>query len=68
MNFRLNRIIKLQAVLTILLTIPMIVSGLYGMNVDLPLQNEGSAFAIIVIGTVLVDVFVLFAMWKRKIL
>lgn len=68
MDLKLNRTMKLLAVLTILLTIPMIISGMYGMNVDLPFQGEGAAFGAIVITTLVLDGLALFVMWKRKIL
>lgn len=40
----LNFTIRTLTALTIILTIPTIVSSLYGMNVDLPLQNHPYAF------------------------
>ena len=50
----LNNRIKTLTVLTILLTIPTIISSLYGMNVPLPFQDErwaiGLVLALIVLG------------------
>ncbi|MCS7092642.1 MAG: magnesium transporter CorA family protein [Patescibacteria group bacterium] len=48
---QLNRIIKIFTVFTVILTIPMIISGLYGMNIALPLQEHPQAFAIVVTAT-----------------
>lgn len=41
MDTRLNETIRLLTVITLALTIPTMLAGLYGMNVDLP-GNEGS--------------------------
>ena len=43
----LNNRIKTLTVLTILLTIPTIISSLYGMNVELPLADYPHAFTVI---------------------
>jgi magnesium transporter len=51
MTNNLNNVIKLFTALTIILTIPTIVSSIYGMNVNLPLANQDNAF-LIVIGTI----------------
>ena len=47
MTNNLNRVIKLFTSLTVLLTLPTIIASIYGMNVDLPLENEPGAFLII---------------------
>lgn len=47
MTNNLNRVIKLLAGLTIVLTIPTIIVNLYGMNVPLPFQDSPHAFWII---------------------
>lgn len=43
----LNNRIKTLTVLTILLTVPTIVSSLFGMNVDLPFAEESYGFALV---------------------
>lgn len=56
----LNNRIKTLTVLTILLTIPTVISSLYGMNVPLPMANSSYAFEFviaIVIGTVSLGVW-----------
>ena len=50
----LNNRIKTMTVLPILLTIPTIVSSLYGMNVPLPLQDQPLAFAFVLMVVVFV--------------
>ena len=61
----LNRIMKFLAGFTIILTIPNIISGIYGMNVALPFQNNPSAFIFILL---LVSVLTLVSLYifKRK--
>ena len=62
----LNNRIKTLTVLTILLTIPTIISSLYGMNVDLPLMQADYAFWL-VIGLITVTVgFVLWLFRKNE--
>jgi magnesium transporter len=48
----LNVVMKFLAAATVILTIPMIVASLYGMNVALPLQGAPHAF----IGTIVASV------------
>lgn len=48
MTNNLNRVIKLFTSLTVLLTIPTIISSIYGMNVHLPFENNPLAFVGIV--------------------
>lgn len=45
---RLNRVIRVLTVLTVTLTIPMVISGLFGMNVTLPGANNPDSFSYIV--------------------
>lgn len=58
---RLNRIITIFTIFTIIISIPAAVSGLYGMNILLPMQNSPSAFTyIILIVIALWTVFLLY--------
>lgn len=62
----LNRIITVLTVFTIFLTIPTLISSIYGMNIPLPLQNYHSIF-LLLIGIVFltwVIVFIGFKRWK----
>lgn len=47
-NNRLNDKIKLLTVVTIIMTIPMIVTGFYGMNVFLPLADQWWAYLFLI--------------------
>ena len=62
-TYNLNEIIKLFTSLTVILTIPTIISSLFGMNVQLPFQEHPAAFIWIGIGTILIlaGLFYLFA-------
>ncbi len=44
----LNAVMKVLTSITIVLTIPVLISSLYGMNVDLPGDDRGHAFHVIV--------------------
>lgn len=61
----LNATIRTLTIITILLTIPNIVSSLYGMNVSLPGMNSGWAFWLIV-GVILAAVATALFIFKRS--
>ncbi len=70
-NNRLNNVMKLLASITIVMAIPTIISGLYGMNVStegMPLAGSPWGFAIICGFTLVVCVTALFILRKRKML
>lgn len=61
MTSRLNNSLRTLTVVTILLTVPMVIASLFGMNVPLPFQNERFAFAGILAGSLfIVSLVVLF--------
>lgn len=59
MTNNLNRVIKLLTALTVVLMVPNIVAGFYGMNVPLPFSNSPMAFFGVVLFTVLLSVLIL---------
>lgn len=61
----LNNRIKTLTVLTILLTIPTVISSLYGMNVPLPAMDEPWAFAA-VLGSIVVLVGLALAVFRKN--
>ncbi len=70
-NNRLNNIMKYLASITIVMAIPTIISGLFGMNVDgrwMPFSNTPFGFGIICGITALICAIVLFVLRKRKML
>lgn len=62
----LNATIRTLTVITILLTIPTIVSSLYGMNVALPLMQHPYAFWMVVVFIVIVVIGVGYYFHKNK--
>lgn len=61
-----NRTIKILTSLTILLTVPTIISSIYGMNVELPFADSPLAFLGIMIATVLIAYALIAAFTKRN--
>lgn len=61
-NNNMNQIMKILTVWSILLTVPTIIRGIWGMNVGLPIQNHPYAFIIlkIIIVVIMVVVYRLF--------
>ncbi|MBS7576804.1 MULTISPECIES: magnesium transporter CorA family protein [unclassified Enterococcus] len=61
----LNIVMKILTSLTIVLTIPTIVGGFYGMNVKIPGSDDPYAFYIILFGTILFCI-IMIRLLKRK--
>ena len=61
----LNHVVKLLTSMTIILTVPMIVASIYGMNVDLPFQDRQHAFWIVMGIALAVSGLVVYIFWKR---
>jgi magnesium transporter len=65
-NNSLNRTMKVLTAATLLITLPNVVFGMYGMNINLPIQNDPLAFFIIIGATLLaVIAIVVLARWRR---
>ena len=62
----LNIVMKLLASITIVMAIPTIISGFFGMNVGVPLENMRGAFYIICGGTALICGIVAWILYKKK--
>jgi len=61
-----NKTIKLLTAITIIFTIPTIISSIYGMNIDLPFAHSPFAFLIIIFITILVSLACTFIFFKKK--
>jgi magnesium transporter len=61
----LNVVMKALAALTIVLNVPVIIASFYGMNVDLPIQEQPIAFAIILVVSVGLAALATFIFYKR---
>ena len=64
----LNVVMKLLTSLTIIMSIPMILAGLYGMNVRLPLQDNPSAFAFMLLISFFISIVITMVFIKKKYL
>lgn len=61
----LNIVMKVLASVTILMAIPTIIGGIFGMNVALPLQNNPQGFEIIIFLTLLLTGVTAFILYKK---
>ena len=64
-NMITNKNLSILTVLTVGIGIMTMVSGIYGMNVDLPIQNNQSAF-LILMGIMLSLTLITFFVFKKK--
>ena len=70
-NNRLNSTMKYLTSITLVMAVPTIISGLYGMNVDgrgMPFSSWVSGFGIICGITLVVCIVLLWILWKKKML
>lgn len=63
----LNRTIKVLTIITVLIMLPSMFYGLYGMNVNLPFQHSSLAFIGIIVFTLLVNVAVVIVARSKRI-
>lgn len=61
----LNIVMKVLASVTILMSIPTIIGGIYGMNVPLPLENNPHAFTIVMGMTLAICATAAFILYKK---
>jgi magnesium transporter len=66
MTNNLNRVLKMLAALTVVLTIPTIIGSFFGMNVAVPLANNPQAFWIILSSSVVLSLLALVVFFKNK--
>lgn len=64
-NNNMNVIIKILASITIILSIPTIITSFYGMNVDLPVQGNPGAYLYLIAFSAVVCILVAYLL-KRK--
>jgi magnesium transporter len=65
LSSRLNNSLSILTVLTILLTVPLVIASVYGMNVALPFQKESWAFYLI-LGINVAALVVLAIIFRKK--
>jgi magnesium transporter len=66
-NNVLNRRIKTLTVLTLLIALPNVFYGMYGMNVELPFQEQPWTYAAIISATIVIVLLVFIIVRKRGI-
>ncbi len=62
----LNSIMKLLTSIAIVLTLPVIVSSIYGMNIALPFQNHPYAFWLIILISIISSIIAIIFFTKKK--
>ena len=70
-NSRLNNVMKRLTSITVLLSIPMVISGMYGMNVStewMPFAKTAHGFGLIVIITIIICAVLMFFLKRKKML
>lgn len=65
MTNNLNKVFRSLTFLAIFMTVPTMLSGLYGMNVALPLQHDPYAFWWVIVWALIITVF-LYAFFRLK--
>ena len=64
-----NVVMKILAMMTIVLSIPTIISGFYGMNFDgIPFAHEPMGFVVTVGISFMLSGLVAFILWKKKLI
>jgi len=66
MGNNLNRVIRQLTVLTVIMTVPTIVSGIYGMNVTLPFEGTPWAFAFVMFIIIGISAFLLLIFRRQR--
>jgi len=67
LSHNLNRILTVLTIFTIILTIPTVLSGIYGMNIKLPMQNLSGVFWILMGIILFVWVVILISFRRNRI-
>jgi len=65
---RLNKIITVLTIFTIFISLPAAISGLYGMNLNLPFQDHNFAFFYIIIFNIIIWIGLLIYFRRKRIL
>ena len=70
MDNRLNNVMKYMTAATILLAAPTLIASVYGMNIELPMQHNVHAFAVITAISLLLALSIvglLFYLYKKRV-
>jgi magnesium transporter len=66
-NNSLNRSMKALTAATLIIALPNVVFGMYGMNIELPLQHYDWAYVAIASGTIAIIILIIIVAKKRRI-
>ncbi|MCS6969385.1 MAG: hypothetical protein NZM39_12470, partial [Bernardetiaceae bacterium] len=66
-NNNMNQVMKTLTKITIVLMIPTLIASIYGMNIQLPFQNQANAFSIILSIAIMLTVLVVWMFNRIKI-
>ncbi|MEJ8546028.1 magnesium transporter CorA family protein [Brevibacillus borstelensis] len=61
-----NHVVKLLTSITIVLALPTMISSIYGMNVELPLQEHPNAFSLIMVMSAVSALVTSLIFWKKR--
>jgi magnesium transporter len=50
----LNRVMKTLTSISLLVSVPTLIASIYGMNVDLPLEQDPLAFIVVVLASLII--------------
>lgn len=64
----LNTVVKVLTSITIVLTIPTIIGGLWGMNTRLPIENHPHAFWYLLLLTITISLIIIYILKKKDYL
>lgn len=65
MGNNLNQVVRQLTVLTVIMTVPTIVSGIYGMNINLPFAHASWAFGFVLLVIIIISVLLL-TLFRRQ--
>ena len=68
MDNRLNDVMKFLTSITLVLAIPTIIGGIWGMNVPVPLQNSPYGFAVICLAMIVSCIVAIIILYRRHML
>ena len=71
MDNRLNNVMKYLTFITLIMAVPTVVSGLYGMNVNkegVPLADSPYGFGLICLGTLVICAIIFLILKKKKVI
>lgn len=64
----LNIVMKFLAAITIILTVPTMIGGFFGMNVPVPMTNNPIAFPLLILFSIVISIALAWIMFKKKML